>query len=228
VRAHRRDGDRFHRPRRWAPALVLRPAPDERDRALWRRFASAEQTQARLEHAIRRLGEALDAERHALARAQAEFNTLATQPFPVTIEEEAKGTRAGAVGRYRALHGECQEREAAIVELGRLLRAPEQIRDQLTEAVARLLEAVVAVDREAVVRRVGAELEPIRAWFARLGTAADAHESKIAEWNKRVGRLRVPRIAFSWPPAAAWRALLDEAAEAPTLVWDADSESPRT
>jgi hypothetical protein len=118
---------------------------------------------------------------------------------------------------------------AASAELERMERAPDQTMNELTEAIARLLEAVVTIEREAVVRRVGAELEPIREWFARLGTAADAHESEIAEWNKRVGRrLRVPRIAFSWPPAAAWRALLDEAAEAPTLVWDADSEPPRT
>jgi len=185
----------------------------------------AEQTHARLEQAVQAVREAFDIEQHALAKAQAECDTLTTQPRPATIEQEAKGNRADTVRRYQALRAECQERAAALAELERLLRAPEQTTDELTEAVVSLLEAVVTLDREAVVRRLSAELEHIRVWFERLGTAADAHAGEIAEWSQRIGRpVRAPQIAFSWPPASAWQALLAAAVEPPTLEWD---DAPR-
>jgi hypothetical protein len=181
-----------------------------------------------VEHAIRKVTEALDLEQVALPQARAECEALAAQPLPATIEQEATGARADAVRRYQALRAECREREAAVAELERLLQAHEQTLGPLTECVAGLLEAVVTLEREALVRRLGAELEPIRAWLERLGTAGDGHEDEIADWSRQVGRpLRVPQITFVWPPAAAWSALLDAPVEAPTLVWDDDGRAPR-
>jgi hypothetical protein len=136
--------------RRWYYTLH----PDERERLLWQRFAEAKQRHARLQHAIEVVREALDVERPALVRAHAERDTLATRPLPATIEEEASGIRADAVRRYQWVGIECQQREAAIAELERLLPSPEQTLNPLTEATARLLEAVVTIDREAFVRRV--------------------------------------------------------------------------
>jgi len=199
--------------------------PDERDRLLWRRFLEAEAIHARLEHAIERAREAIEVERPALAQAQAEREALATSPLPATVEEEASWTRPEAVRRYQALGIECQQRAAAIAELERLLPAPAQALGPLTEAVTRVLEAVGTIDREAFVRRVreSGELDQLRSRFERLWTMANTHETEIAEWGRRVGRpLRVPRVAFPWPPAAVWDILLGAPTEAPKLIWDDD------
>jgi hypothetical protein len=129
------------------------------------------------------------------------------------------------VRRYQLVSTECQQHEAAIAELERLLPAPEQTLDELTEATARVLEAVVTVDRDAFVRRVreSLELEHLRSRFERLRAATTAHAGEIDEWSRRVGRpLRVPRVAFPWPPAPLWQALLDGSVEAPELLWNDD------
>ena len=75
--------------------------------------------------------------------------------------------------------------------------------------------------------RESGELEQLRSRFERLRTIANTHAAEIEEWSQRVGRpLRLPRIAFPWPPAAIWDALLAEAVEAPKLVWDDDPQAP--
>jgi hypothetical protein len=207
--------------RRW----YYRQHPAERDRVLWQRFTEAEQTYARLASATRVARDALDGERAALKQAQAERDTLAIRPLPATIEEEASGIRADAVRRYQSVGIECQQREAGIAELERLLPAPEQALAQLLDITARVLETVVIVDREAFVRRLreNGELEHLRSRLERLRTMANTHAAEIDEWSRRVGRpVRVPRIIFPWPSAAVWQALLAAPAEAPKLVWDED------
>jgi len=204
--------------------------PDERDRLLWRRFREAEAILARLEHAPERAREAIDVERPALAQAQAEHEALATSQLPATVEEEASGTRPEAVRRFQALGIECQQRAAAITELERLLPAPEQALGQLPDVTARVLEAVGTVDREALVRRLreGGELEHLRSQLERLRTMANTHAAEIDEWSQVSGRpVRIPRIAFPWPPEPVWPALLGAPAEAPTLVWDDGARPPR-
>jgi hypothetical protein len=94
---------------------------------------------------------------------------------------------------------------------------------------ARVLEAVVTVDREALVRRVreSGELEHLRSRFERLRAASTTHAAEIANWSQQVGRpLRIPRVAFSWPSAPVWQALLGAPAEGPELVWDDDGTTP--
>jgi hypothetical protein len=207
--------------RRWYYTLH----PDERERLLWQRFTEAKQRHARLQHAIEVVREALALERPLLVQAQAEHEALATRPLPATIEEEASGIRADAVRRYQSAGIECQQRAAAIAELERLLPAPEQALGPLTEAVTRVLEAVETVYREAVAHRVSesGELEHFRSRFERLRAEANAHAAEIEEWSQRVGRpLRIPQIAFSWPPDPVWQALLDSAVEGPKLIWDDD------
>jgi hypothetical protein len=203
--------------------------PDERDRLLWQRFLDAKSTHARLEQAIQGTREALGVERSALGQAQAERETLAVRPLPATIEEEATGTRPETVRRYQSLSGECQQRAAAIAELERLLPAPEQTFGQLPAVIARVLEAVVTVDREALVRRLreSGELEQLRARLERLRVMANTHEAQINEWSQRVGRpLRVPDIVFPWPPPLVWEALISPSAEAPRLRWNDEPNGP--
>jgi hypothetical protein len=203
--------------------------PAQRDRLLWRHFEEAKQTHSRLDHTIQLAREALALERPLLVQAQAERDTVAICPLPATIEEEATGFRADAVRRYQSAGIECQQRAAAIAELERLLPAPEQTLGQLTVAIGRVLEAVVTIDREALVRRLreSGELEHIRARFDRLTTMANTHSGEIDEWSRRIGRpVRVPRITFPWPSAAVWDALLAEAVKVPQLVWDDDPRPP--
>jgi len=200
--------------------------PSERDRLLWLRFVEAKVIHARLENVIEVAREALDIERHALAEAQAEREALASRPLPMTVEEEVSGTRPKAVRHYQAVSVECQQREAAIVELERLLPAPELTMSQLTEATTRVLEAVVTIEREAFVRRLreSDELEQLRSRFQRLRVEASAHGAEIDEWRRQTGRpVRTPRIAFLWPSPPAWQALLDSSPECPKLVWDDES-----
>jgi hypothetical protein len=150
-------------------------------------------------------------------------------PLPATIEEEAAGTRPEAVRRYQALGIECQQRAAAITELDRLLPAPEQTLGQLPDVTVRVLEAVVTVDREALVRRLreSGELEHLRSRFERLRTMANTHAAELDEWSQLFGRpLHVPRVVFPWPSAAIWDGLLAEGVEAPQLVWDDDAATP--
>jgi hypothetical protein len=211
--------------RRWYYSQPL----DERDRRLWRRFLEAEAIYARLQHAIESARQASEVERPALAQAQAEREALAASPLPATVEEEASWTRPEAVRRYQALGIECQQRAAAITELERLLPAPEQTLGQLPDVIARVLEAVLTVDREALVRRLleSGELEHMRSRLERLRTMANTHATEIDEWSQRVGRpLRVPRVIFPWPSAAIRDALIAEGVEAPKLVWDDDPRSP--
>jgi hypothetical protein len=211
--------------RRWYD----RQHPAERDRLLWQRFLETRSTHARLEHAIRVAREALDAERSSLVQAQAERETLATRPLPATIEEEAAGTRPECVRRYQALGVECKQREAAITHLERLLPAPEQTLGQLPDVIARVLAAVVTVDREAFVRRLreSSELEQLRARLERLRVMANTHEAEINEWSQRVGRpLRVPDIVFPWPPPLVWEALISPSAEPPRLRWNDEPNGP--
>jgi len=111
----------------------------------------------------------------------------------------------------------------------RLLPAPEQTMGQLTEAIGRVLEAVVTVDREAFVRRLreSGELEHLRSRFERVRTMANTHAAEIDQWSQRVGQpVRVPRVVFPWPSAAIWDALLAEAVELPQLVWDDGARPP--
>lgn len=201
--------------------------PDERDRLLWQRFLETGSTHARLEHAIQVAREVLEVERSALAEAQGDREALATRPLPATIEEEAAGTRPEGVHHYQALGVECQQRETAIAELERVLPAPEHTLAPLTEVTAQVLEAVVTIDREAFTRRIreSGELEHLRSRFERLRTMANTHAAEIAEWSRRAGRqLRVPRVAFPWPSAPAWDAVLDAPVKAAELVWDDDPE----
>ena len=96
---------------------------------------------------------------------------------------------------------------------------------------ARVLEAVLTVDREALVRHVGesGELEHLRSRFERLRLMTSTHAAEIDEWSQRVGRpLRVPRIAFPWPSAVVWQALLGPVVEGPELVWDEDPKGLST
>jgi hypothetical protein len=204
--------------------------PAERDRLLWRRFEEARQTHTLLELAIQVAREALDVERPALGQAQAEHEALAIRPLPATIEEEASGIRADAVRRYQSVGIECQQRAAAITELERLLPAPEQMLGQLPDVIARVLAAVVTVDREAFVGRLreSGELEHLRARFERLRTMANTHAAEIDEWSQRVSRqVRVPRVIFRWPPTVAWDALLGAPAEVPELIRNDDPKSPQ-
>jgi hypothetical protein len=202
--------------------------PDERDRLLWQQFLEARSTHAQLEQVIQIAREALEVERSALAEAQAEREALATRPLPATIEEEAAGTGPEAVRHYQSLGVECQQREAAIAELERLPESPGQMLGQLTAATVRLLEAIVTIDREALVRQVreSGELEHFRSRFERLRATANARAAEIDDWSQRVGHpIRVPRVVFPWPSAAIRDALLAEAVEPPQLEWDDD---PRT
>jgi len=116
-----------------------------------------------------------------------------------------------------------------IAELERLLPAPEEALGLLTEAVTRVLEAIGTVDREALVRRLreSDELEHLRSRFERLSKEANTHVAEIDEWSQLVSRpVRIPRIAFPWPPEPVWQALLGAPAEAPKLVWDDDARCP--
>jgi hypothetical protein len=211
--------------RRW----YYRQHPAERDRVLWQRFTEAEHTYARLASATRAAREALDGERAALTQAEAERKLLAAQRLPATVEEEATDSRPDAVRGYQLTGFECQTRQAAIAELERLLPSPEQTLSLVTEVVVRVLEAVVTIDREALVRRVreSGELEHLRTRFERLTTASTTHATEIDKWSQQVGRpLRIPRVAFPWPPAPVWQALLTSPTEAPELVWDDDATTP--
>jgi hypothetical protein len=199
--------------------------PDERDRLLWKRFTDAKQTWIELDHVIRTARAALDSERPSLVEVEAERKALATRPLPATVEEEATETHAEAVRRYQALGLECQRRAAVIADLERLLLAPEQTLSGLSDTTARILEAVVTIDREAFVRRLreSRELEHLRARFERLRTMPNAHEAELNEWSQRAGRqLRVPRVIFPWPPTPAWDMVLGAPVEAPRFLWDDD------
>lgn len=56
---------------------------------------------------------------------------------------------------------------------------------------------------------------------------AKTHEAEIDDWSRRAGRqLRVPRVAFRWPAAAVWAAVLEASAEGPELVWDDKTDAP--
>lgn len=137
--------------------------------------------------------------------------------------------RPEAVRRYQSLSIECQQRAAAIAELERLLPASEEAFSLLSDSIARVLEAVVTIDREAFVHRLreSGELEQLRSRFERLRAMTNTHGADIDEWSRRVGRpVLVPRIAFSWPPEPVWPALLGAPAEAPKLVWDDDRRPP--
>jgi len=211
--------------RRW----YYRQHPVERDRVLWQRFTEAEHTNARLASATRVAREALDSERAALKQAEAERKLLAAQRLPATVEEEATDSRPDAVRGYQLTGLECQKRQAAIAELERLLPSPEQTLRLVTEVVVRVLEAVVTIAREALVRRVreSGELEQLRGRFERLRVTANTHAAKIDQWSQQVGRpLRIPQVAFPWPPAPVWQALLSSPTEAPELVWDDDAATP--
>jgi hypothetical protein len=199
--------------------------PAERDRLLWQRFTGSEQIYERLGSAILAAREALDLERLALVQLEGERTALAADPLPATVEDAATEARVESVRRYQALGIERDARRAAIAELERLLPAPEHTLSLLTEATVRLLEAVVTIDREAFVRRVGesGELEQLRGRFERLTVTANIHAAKIDEWSQQIGRpLRIPQVAFPWPPAPVWQALLGSPTEAPELVWDDD------
>jgi len=207
--------------RRWYD----RQHPAERDRLLWRCFLEAEQTYGHLHGAIRVARAALDAERLALIQVEVERNALATHPLPATVEDAATELEVEPVRRYQSLGLERDARQAALAELERLLPAPEQTLGELPDVTARVLETVVTIDRDAFVRRVreSGELEHLRARFERLRAMAKTHEAEIEEWSRRAGRqLRVPRVAFSWPPAPAWDVLLGAPTEAPDLVWNDD------
>jgi hypothetical protein len=211
--------------RRWYD----RQHPDERDRLLWRCFLEAEQTYGHLHGAIEVARAALDAERLALIQVDVERNALATHPLPATVEDAATEPGVEPVRRYQSLGLERDARQAARAELERLLPAPEQTLGQLPDAIARVLETVVTIDREALVRRVreSGELEQLRSRFERLRAMTNTHGADIDEWSRRVGRpVRVPRIAFPWPPEPVWPALLGAPAEAPKLVWDDDRRPP--
>jgi len=148
-----------------------------------------------------------------------------------SVCQQPANARREAVRRYQSLGIECQQRAAAITELERLLPAPEQTLDQPLDVTARVLEAVLTVDREALVRRVGesGELEHLRSRFERLTLMTNTHAAEIDEWSQRVGRpLRVPRIAFPWPSAVVWQALLGPVVEGPELVWDEDPKGLST
>ena len=211
--------------RRW----YYRQHPVERDRVLWQRFTGAEHTYARLASATRVAREALDGERAALKQAEAERKLLAAQRLPATVEEEATDSRPDAVRGYQLAGVECQTRQAAIAELERLLPAPEQTLRLVTEVVVLVLEAVVTIDREALVRRVreSGELEHLRSRFERLTAESTTHATEIEKWSQQVGRpLRIPRVAFPWPPAPVWQALFSSPTEVPELVWDDDATTP--
>ena len=197
----------------------------ERDRLLWQCFLEAEQTHGHLQGAIDIARETLDDEQRAVAQVEVERNALAAQPLPTTVEDAATEARVEPLRRYQALGLECDARQTAIAELERLLAPPEQTLSLLAEATVRLLEAVVTIERDVFVRRVreSGELEQLREKFERLRTMARTHEAEIEEWSRRARRLlRIPRIAFPWPPEPVWPALLGAPAEAPKLVWDDD------
>ena len=211
--------------RRW----YYRQHPVERDRVLWQRFTEAEHTYTRLASATRVAREALDGERAALKQAEAECKLLAAQRLPATVEEEATDSRPDAVRGYQLTEFECHKRQAAIADLERLLPSPEQTLRLVTEVVVLVLEAVVTIAREACVRRVreSGELEHLRSRFERLTAASTTHATEIDKWSRQVGRpLRIPRVAFPWPPAPVWHALLSSPTEAPELVWDDDAMTP--
>jgi hypothetical protein len=205
--------------RRW----FARQHPAERDRLLWQGFLEAGKTYGHLQGAIQVAREALTVERRALVQADVERSALAAHPLPHTVEEDATNAPFEARRRYQSLGIEHDARQAAIAELERLLPAPEQALSLLAEVTVRLLEAAVTIDRETFVRRVreSDELEHLRSRFERLRTMAHTHAAEIDEWSRRIGRpVRVPRVAFPWPPAALWDALLSAAVELPQLVWD--------
>ena len=192
-------------------------------------FTGAEQIYGRLEDAIQGAREALEVERLALVQAEGERKARAVYSLPATVEDAATEARVESVRRYQALGIERDAREAALTELERLLPAPEQTLSVLAEATVCLLEAVVTIDREAFVRRVGesGELEQLRGRFERLRVTANTHAAEIDEWSQQVGRpLRIPQVAFPWPPAPVWQALLSSPTEAPELVWDDDATTP--
>jgi hypothetical protein len=130
--------------------------------------------------------------------------------------------RHGIIYEVAGLTGfECQKRQAAIAELERLLPSPEQTLRLVTEVVVLVLEAVVTIDREALVRRVreSGELEQLRTRFERLRAMANTHETELKDWTERAGRqLRVPWVTFPWPPVSVWTALLDAPAQGPELL----------
>ena len=208
-----------------------RQHPAERDRLLWQCFLEVEQTYEHLERASQVAREALDDEQRAVAQVEVERNALAAQPLPTTVEDAATEARVEPVRRYQALGLECDARQTAIAELERLLSPTEQTLSPLADATVRLLEAVVTIDREAFVRRLreSGELEHLRSRFERLRTMANTHAAEIDDWSQRVGRpVRVPRVAFPWPSAAVWKALLDPVVEGPELVWDEDPKGLST
>jgi hypothetical protein len=205
--------------RRWYD----RQHPAGRDLLLWLCFLEAEQTYGHLQRAIQVAREGLDAERLALVQVDVERNALATHPLPATVEDAATEPSVEPVQRYRALGLERDARQAALAELERLLPAPEQTLGQLPDVITRVLETVVTIDREVLVRRVreSGQLEHLRSRFERLRTMANTHSGEIDVWSRRIGRpVRVPRITFPWPPAPVWVALLGEPVEAPRLVWN--------
>jgi len=184
--------------RRWYD----RQHPADRNRLLWLCFLQAEQTYGHLHGAIEVARAALDAERLALIQVDVERNALAMHPLPATVKDAATEPGVEPVQRYQSLGLERDARQAARAELERLLPAPEQTVSLLVEATVRLLETVVSIDREDLVRRVreSGELEQLRARLERLRTMANTHAAEIDEWTQRLGRpLRVPRVAFPWP-----------------------------
>lgn len=195
---------------------------DEGHHLLWLRFVYAQQIHARLEQAIQATHMALNAERSALVEAEAERSALATIPLPGTVEQEALEGRAAGVRLYKELCLECQQRTAAIADLEHILPGPEKVLPDLIATTARVLEAVVTIEREAFVQRVcdAHEFEHFRARLEYLHAMAHTHEAELAEWSQRAGRLlQVPSVKFPWPSPTVCRALLEVPVEGPTLVW---------
>ena len=206
-----------------------RQHPAERDRLLWQCFLEAQQSYEHLERAIQGAREARHDEQRAVAQVEAERNALAAQRLPTTVEDVAAEAHIEPVRRYQALGLERDARQTALAELERLLPPPEQTLSLLAEATVRVLAAVVTVDREAFVGRLreSGELEHLRARFERLRRMANTHAAEIDQWSRRIGHpLRVPGVAFPWPPAAIWDTLLAEAVEPAQLVWDDDPKRP--
>jgi hypothetical protein len=206
-----------------------RQHPAERDRLLWQCFREAEQTYEHLERASQVARGALNVEQGALIQVDSKGKALAAHPLPTTVGGAATEARLEAMRRYQSLGRERHARQAAITELERLLPPPEQTLSLLAEATVRLLEAVVTIDREAFARRVreSGELEHLRSRFERLRTMANTHAAEIDKWSQRVGHpVRAPRVAFPWPSAAVWQALLDPVVEGPEFVWDEDPNRP--
>lgn len=104
-----------------------RQHPADRTRLLWQRFIDAEQMCDGLESAVQATREAIDVERDTLAQAEAERAALVDQPLPVTVGQEAARPRADVILRYEALQLECQQRQAALSEMERLVTEPERV-----------------------------------------------------------------------------------------------------